>query len=687
MILKVNDLETLMEEFSITISDPGFLNPIDFRINKDTNQIDALVKYLTEIPCDYWVGFNNINFDSQVLQYIIENKDRWVDKTGGEIAALVWQFAQDVIDDTNNGLFPPYRERDLWAPQIDLFKIHHYDNKNRMTSLKWLEFTMRMANIEEMPIHHCGYRWEGMRRVACAREGFGQKEYDEIDVYRRNDVKATCEFLDYTLGKVESEFYKGKDKIQDRIDAMDEFKLPKEAMNWSDVKMGDELNKLGYMQLTGIKDHRELNEMKRNSKRRRKFTYGDCIPSYVTFKTPAFSAFFERMKGERVSLMKKEEDEQEYPFSYNGTNYMIAKGGIHSNERNRIVKPNKDEILRDADVGSQYPNAIFKRRLYPHHLGEKWLVMYGATIERRLAYKAKGKTDKRAKGIAEMLKLSLNGGGFGMTNVDTNWQYDPFVQFSCTIGNQFEILMLIEMLEVVGIHVISANTDGIVCLFPKEKEEDYKRVCSEWEVIVGNTKMGQLEFADYSKMIQSSVNDYIAIKIDGEVKKKGDFVTDYELHKNSSRAILAIAYENYFVKGTPVETTIRGHQNLMDFCVGLKASRNYYYKSIDPETNKEEQYTRLVRYFISDEGNNLVKVKKEGSEATGPEISKCEAREFGYWWTTEVNNFKPSTIERWGINYEYYIEKASTLISSIERGRKKSKTKKIYTNKAQQNLF
>lgn len=40
----------------------------------------------------------------------------------------------------------------------------------------------------------------------------------------------------------------------------------------------------------------------------------------------------------------------------------------------------------------------------------------------------------------------------------SNWQYDPFSSLSCTIGNQFEILMLVESLELAGIHVVSANT-------------------------------------------------------------------------------------------------------------------------------------------------------------------------------------------------------------------------------------
>jgi len=696
LILKVYDIETIYEEFSITVSDPGYKNPIHFRINRFTNQLDALCKYLTSEEVDYWVGFNNVNFDAQVLTYMIENQSKWFDLNGSEVIARISQFASDVIDDTNAGLFPPYRESRLWAPQIDLFKIHHFDNENRRTSLKWLEFTMGMDDIEEMPISHMETQWIGNREIPKDRL-FEQKDFDLIDHYRINDVKSTCKFLDYTLGNVESEQYKGKNKIQDRLDTIDEFKLPPEAINWSDVKIGDELNKLGYMQLKGIKDPKKLYELKRNAKRKTKFTFGDCIPNYVHFRSAEFIAFYDRMAKEPVKLVKnkkKGKKEATYHFTYNGTNYTIAQGGIHSNEKNRLIEPQDNEVLMDADIGSQYPNAIYKRKLYPSHLGPEWLTMYGNTIKRRIGYKKRGKDDKRAKGIAEMLKLSLNGGGFGKLNENTNWQYDPFAAFQCTIGNQFEILMLIEDLEIEGIHVVSANTDGIVCLFDKSRLEDYYRICHAWEAKVGNTDMGQLEYQRYALMVQSSVNDYLAVKIgkdgaDGEAdwenpKLKGDFVIDMELNKNPSRRILPIVYRDYFTKKITPEETINNHKEILDFCVGLKASRNYHYEAIDPKTNEKSEYRRIIRYFISNEGKNLLKIKNEGSEADGPEISACEARGYGYWWTTEMNTKDDSLLPT--VNKKYYLENAWEFIRDVERGKKKG-AKKVTYNPNQINLF
>ena len=131
--------------------------------------------------------------------------------------------------------------------------------------------------------------------------------------------------------------------------------------------------------------------------------------------------------------------------------------------------------------------------------------------------------------------------------------------FYCTIGNQFEILMLIEMLELGKIHVIGANTDGILCLFDKSLEDTHNRICEEWEVIVGNNVRGKLEHTYFKALYQESVNHYIAIKEDDSLKIKGRFEIYGELHKNNSDKISRIerlAVQEYFIKGIPVEKTI-----------------------------------------------------------------------------------------------------------------------------------
>jgi len=329
----------------------------------------------------------------------------------------------------------------------------------------------------------------------------------------------------------------------------------------------------------------------------------------------------------------------------------------------------------DADIGSQYPWSIIKRKLFPSHLSTAWLVGYESTFKKRISYKKLAqnpdipKRDKRKyKGLSEMLKLALNGGGFGKTNEKNSWQYDPFVQFSCTIGNQFEILMLIEDLLIAGIQTISANTDGIVCLFDKSLEETYYNTCYAWEKKVGNNEQGKLEYTQYSKMIQATVNDYLAIKLDGEVKKKGDFLTSFPVEKNKSRKIINLALEKWFVNGIRAGITIRQHLNIFDFCIGVKASKQFHYETIDKEGQKEV-FDRMIRYYVSTDGKKLLKIKNENSEADGNDVTQCEAGEWKCTVINKVDTNKP--IAEYNINYDYYINKAEERIYAIEKGRKR----------------
>lgn len=658
MEVEVYDIEVLGGMFLYCGYNPATETWVEFEISEYRNDLFALVKHLQSLRDVYRISYNGLSYDAQILQYIIDNHQRWIDYDSKRIVAIVKKFSNKIIDDQNYDLFPPYREEDLEGINIDLLKIHHFDNENKRTSLKWLEFSMDFYNVEEMPYPH-------------TQEVFTPAEIQEIKDYCRNDVEATYEFWKYTIGEVEHEEYRGKNKVQDRLDLIEEMKFPMKALSWSDVKLGDEINKKVYCDLTGI-SARQLYDLKKNRKPTRSFTYGDCIPEYVKFRTQAFQNFYERMKKVKVNLMQKEE----YPFVIPGGLYLtIAKGGIHSNEKNRIVEPRWNEILLDADIGSQYPWSIIKRGLFPSHLSKPWLIGYKNTFERRIAFKGKikdkslGEAEKRKmKGLSEMYKLALNGGGFGKTNEKNSWQYDPFVHFQCTIGNQFEILMLIEDLMIEGITTISANTDGIVCLLDKALVERYYNTCYAWEKKVGNFEQGKLEYTEYKKMIQATVNDYLAIKTDGEIKKKGDFLTSFLLEKNKSRRIINIAMEKYFVEGVLVEEVIKNHKNIFDFCIGVKASREYHYEATDKE-GKTDIYHRLIRYAVSTNGKKLVKVKNDDSEADGNDVTQCEA---GHWKCTVANLVnKDIPIEEYNIDYEYYILKAEERIYAIEKGRKR----------------
>jgi hypothetical protein len=185
----------------------------------------------------------------------------------------------------------------------------------------------------------------------------------------------------------------------------------------------------------------------------------------------------------------------------------------------------------------------------------------------------------------------------------------------------------------------------------------------------------ELERTDYQKIIFSTVNDYLAIKTDGEIKKKGDFLTDFELHKNKSARIVPIALEQYFVSGVPIEHTISNHNNIFDFCMRQKASKDFHYEGWNRARGEKTMYNKLIRYYVSNTGEKLLKVKNENSESNAANVMQVEAGE----WVCTVCNYLPKDTEvsTAGINYDYYIERANKIVYKIKSG---GKTRKVEIN-------
>jgi hypothetical protein len=272
--------------------------------------------------------------------------------------------------------------------------------------------------------------------------------------------------------------------------------------------------------------------------------------------------------------------------------------------------------------------------------------------------------------------------------------------------------MLIEEMELNNIHVVSANTDGIVCLFDKSLNDKYYEICHNWEKIVGNSEMGQLEYKDYKFLAQTSVNDYIALDTDNTIKRKGDFEIDSEIHKNNSMRIVRIALTNYFINNIPIEDTILNHTNIYHFCKRVKTTKGWWLEEryYDQEpiipifNNKDEQIefvkeydwiesgnlftkenldkgvrlstalnqsieelkktyqisnklSKNVRYYVSTNGNTFIKCCEDGRETS---VEK------GYL-STVFNRYVEKPMSEYNINYDYYINECNKIIKKIEK--------------------
>ena len=650
MNVLIYDIETLKELFLVVIYNPESDVTYEFQVSRWTNQLDSFVRFTEQYDEHYWVGYNNLRFDSQVVEYIIKNYDKWHELSGLDICAKIAQKAADTIHDANYDVFPEYKEEWLSLKQIDLFKVNHYDNKNRMVSLKRLEFEMDLENIEEMPIHH-------------TKENMTQDDIALTTDYCKNDVMATYEFYKVTIGDTEHPLYKGNNQIELREDIYEEFGIP--CLNYSDSKIGDEMIKKYYCQEKGI----QYNELPKKGFFRKEIEIRKCIADYVVFQTPELQAFLKRMKKTVLGL---QDDFKESIEFYNNT-YSFMKGGLHTENKPKVFEADDEIKILDWDVSSYYPAIIINNGRYPQHLGKEFLRGYKQMFDKRLELKPLAKKDKKIAGIVGALKLAVNS-VYGKSSDMQNWIYDRQLTMFTTITGELSLMMLIEAYELNDIHVISANTDGVTIMVTNDLMDKMHEINKWWMELTSY----ELERTDYQKIIFSTVNDYLAVKTNGEIKKKGDFLTDFELHKNKSARIVPIALQHFYTNDVPVATTICNHTNIYDFCLRQKASKDFHYEGHSKEN--KTVYNKLIRYYVSGTGEKLLKVKNPECTTNAADVSQVEAGE----WVMTVCNHLNIDHPLDNINHAYYIEKAERIIEKIQfAGRKR----KIIVNPNQMSLF
>lgn len=288
--------------------------------------------------------------------------------------------------------------------------------------------------------------------------------------------------------------------------------------------------------------------------------------------------------------------------------YRMGIGGLHSSEVSIAHYSDADVVIRDADVASYYPAILLNCDLYPDHLGRDFLDVYRSIRERRIA--AKRNKDK----VTDMtLKIVLNG-TFGKLGSKWSFLYSPNLMIQVTMTGQLALLMLIEDLEEAGISVISANTDGIVSKFERDRLEDYSAIVKAWEKRTGF----EMEFADYDALYSQSVNSYIAVKADGGVKQKGLFAfvgsKGSPAEKNPASYVCIDAVINYLTKGTPLMETIEWCPDIRRFLNVRRVTGGAVYRG---------QYLgKVVRWYYARGSKDAIHYAKNGNRVAKSEGCK-----------------------------------------------------------------
>lgn len=311
-------------------------------------------------------------------------------------------------------------------------------------------------------------------------------------------------------------------------------------------------------------------------------------------------------------------------LSIGETVYKMGMGGLHSQEKTMCHVATPDVILADHDVESYYPRIILNQRLYPQHIGEAFLTVYETIVNRRIQAKRGGD-----KSTADSLKITING-TFGKLGSKYSTIYSPDLLLQVTISGQLFLLKLIEMFELAGISVVSANTDGVVVRVKKDQLELRDSIIKEFEML-SNFKT---EETRYTALYCRDVNNYIAVKqkFDKETKtwlqendgykSKGNYSNPwsdpkaaiFRFHKNPERTICIDAIGDFLTKGFPVGKTIRECTDVTKFVkirtVKGGAEKNGYYLG------------KAVRYYHSTEDRNAICYVESGNKVPTSEGGK-----------------------------------------------------------------
>lgn len=634
--VKIYDIECLSNFFCYCDIDRDTGEKNTFVIHESINQLTEFCEYLLRNRILH-VGFNNINYDAQVIHQILLLSNTFKGMSGDAIARHIFTISNEAIRRSNTGEKPYFNHWEFRIPQLDLFKIWHYDNRARSTRLKDLQVAMKWGRVQDMPIHHT--------------HPVSNHEIALILDYCDNDIMSTFEF-----------YKKTRERIDLRLELEKEYGI--KCLNSNDAKLGSQIFAKIISQNKGI----ELSELHQMRTNREIINIDECILGLVKYNSWEFQYALNKFKAMEIRDTKGVLD---FSVNYKGFKYDFGLGGIHGCINSGVYESTKTHIIKSCDVTSLYPSISIQHSFYPFHLGPEFVDIYNLVFERRNEAKRKSKldkSDKSSRAINEGLKLALNG-SYGKSNERTSFFYDPKFTMSITINGQLMLTMLAERLQQAGFKMLMINTDGLECIVPIDEEEKYNQICKEWEK---ETKLS-LEFVDYKKMIIRDVNNYIAITTDDDVKYKGCFEVVKDYHKDPSFPIVAIALSEYFIFNIPIEETVNNMNgsyteikdgkktkkeiDILDYAgrAKFKSDSHGEMRTVKPGLilHKEKQQ-KTTRYLVTKTGATFVKVYTDGRESFINKGYQCR----------EFNNLVIE--DDYNLNYQFYIDECNKIKNVIE---------------------
>ena len=603
----VYDIEIFPNCFHCTIYDTEDNKFTFLEISERKNQLDELYQFFDKDDI-ILVGYNNHHYDDVIINYIIDYYYKMKKLNYISICKSLFNLSRVIINSEEGNIDSWKRWKYAhYFKSMDLLTML-FSSKLRV-GLKEMQVTMHFRNVQE-------YTGEFGNDIPVDK-------IKEMISYNINDVESTTELLNRV-----------RKDIDLRLFIEEEYGF--ECLSMDSVKFGETLLAKLYCEKTGI-DKKTLEQMRSPMDY---IALKDAILPFIHYEDKILVDALKDMKKQVVST--KERKSYDYKFLYNGVQFSIGVGGIHTINKPDIFIPEEDEYIGHSDVNSLYPSMIVSHELEPRHLGKPFLYIYENVLNERLEAKHSG---KKLKNLA--LKLTLNS-VTGKMQQETSWMYDPFSVFKIRINGQLILLMLIERLVHLDCKIIQGNTDGVMYLAKKKDRKKIKEAIEEIERITKLT----FETDEFLSFYQYSVNYYFGVVDETTIEKKGMFGTSVSLGKGLSPSIIPKAVINYFVNGTSIRETIRNCTDIKDFLMAQRVKKTFKVEY----GGKDIQ--RINRFYASTNGNYLYKYKTvDGVRGYTNLLTKSGV--------TILNKLDDKPISERKINYQYYESEAAKIIEEF----------------------
>ncbi len=610
----VVDVETFPNVFTAAFEHVDAPFCVAYEISDWRNESVELIAFLHQLRDRgaRLVSFNGLGFDWPILQMLV--------RMGRSDARTLYNKAQAIVgtqDDEDRWVHQVYPS-DRLVPQIDLYKIHHFDNRARATGLKALEFAMRADSIEDLPFP--------------VGSTLTLEQVPVLKAYNAHDVSQTKRF-----------YHHSREMIAFREELCAKYPQS-DWINFNDTKIGKQfftmkLEESGVPCFAYGPEGRKPRQTRRSS-----IALKDAILPWIKFQHPEFNRVLEWLKAQTITETKGVF--KDLTATVNGFTFVFGTGGIHGSVENEVVLADDGHAIIDLDVSSMYPNIAIANRFYPEHLGPTFCDIYAALYEQR-------KQHKKGSAINAMLKLALNG-TYGDSNNPFSVFYDPLFTMKITISGQLLLCMLAEtLMEIPGLQMKAGNTDGLTVRLPREQLLRLGQVCREWE----NTTRLTLEHVEYDRMFIRDVNAFVGIDVKGNVKRKGAYDYNRGWHQDHSALVIPKVAEQVLLHGAPIRETVENWPDKHDFFLRVKVPRTGYLSLERDAVETQQQNTS--RYAITKTGGTLWK-------HLPPLKGKTEWRRIGVesgWLVTICNRIEDA--EGIEIDYNFYITEIEKLVLGL----------------------